>query len=193
MLMLTNVGPQNVNSPIVLDVRRVLESWTEGDSNPADTASAGETTWAYKSYDAAQWANEGCSAPGSSTTSGEVSKTYSSNPADGTQSVIDVTSIVRHWAGNGEASNHGFVLLAPGQEMSAMNFVRFAASEYPDAALRPRIVIKFSPAGGCGPADKDRDGVVDITEMIVYISEWKSGSVSISSLINAIGKWKDGC
>jgi len=194
MLMLTNVGPQNVNSPIVLDFRRVLESWTEGDSNPADTASAGETTWAYKSYDAAQWANEGCSAPGSSTTSGEVSKTYSSNPADGTQSVIDVTSIVRHWAGNGEASNHGFVLLAPGQEMSAMNFVRFAASEYPNPAYNPKLLVEFTEGSACGPADlPPYNNAIDINELISYINRWKSGDVGISDLMDAIGKWKNGC
>ncbi len=42
-------------------------------------------------------------------------------------------------------------------------------------------------------ADSDNDSVISISELIDYISHWKSGSVTISSLIDAISKWKGGC
>ncbi len=42
-------------------------------------------------------------------------------------------------------------------------------------------------------ADSNSDGVISISELINYISQWKSGSVSITQLIDAIGKWKSGC
>ncbi len=50
------------------------------------------------------------------------------------------------------------------------------------------------PVSNCdSDADSDRDGQVIISELINYISQWKSGSVTIGSLIDAIGKWKSGC
>ncbi len=57
---------------------------------------------------------------------------------------------------------------------------------------------KFKVAGPsdsmCGSfADLDNDGAITISELIDYISSWKTGGVTISSLIDAIGKWKSGC
>jgi len=50
------------------------------------------------------------------------------------------------------------------------------------------------PSGICGTfADIDSDGQITISELIDYISSWKTGSVTIGSLIDAIGKWKGGC
>jgi hypothetical protein len=45
----------------------------------------------------------------------------------------------------------------------------------------------------CGFSDSNSDGIVTISELIDYISQWKIGNVSISNLIDAIGKWKSGC
>ena len=45
----------------------------------------------------------------------------------------------------------------------------------------------------CSPADSDSSGVVSITELINYISEWKMGNVLIGDLINGIWEWKNGC
>jgi len=55
--------------------------------------------------------------------------------------------------------------------------------------------VRFVKTGGsaCGDADSDSDGVIDITELISYIGEWKVGNATISDLIEAIGKWKSGC
>ena len=53
--------------------------------------------------------------------------------------------------------------------------------------------IIFSAGTACGNADSNIDGSVSITELISYITQWKSGSVTITELISGIGEWKNGC
>jgi len=45
----------------------------------------------------------------------------------------------------------------------------------------------------CGDVDTSENSVVEIGELISYISSWKNGEVLIGELIDAIGKWKNGC
>ncbi|MBS3094588.1 cellulase family glycosylhydrolase [Candidatus Pacearchaeota archaeon] len=45
----------------------------------------------------------------------------------------------------------------------------------------------------CGLSDSNRDGVVNISELMNYISQWKAGTVLIGNLMIAIGEWKNGC
>jgi len=42
-------------------------------------------------------------------------------------------------------------------------------------------------------ADSNTDGVVNISELMNYISKWKAGNVLIGNLMTAIGEWKNGC
>ena len=44
-----------------------------------------------------------------------------------------------------------------------------------------------------GADNNPPDGVVSITELMNYISQWKAGSVTISELMTGIGEWKNGC
>jgi len=55
------------------------------------------------------------------------------------------------------------------------------------------IDIYNSAASSCRSADVNADGAVDISELVAYISRWKSGTVTISELMVAIGEWKNGC
>jgi len=45
----------------------------------------------------------------------------------------------------------------------------------------------------CSPADSNTDGSISITEIMNYITQWKSGSVTITALMTGIGEWKNGC
>ena len=45
----------------------------------------------------------------------------------------------------------------------------------------------------CSATDVNSDGVVDISELIYYIGQWKVSNVTISELMEAIGFWKSGC
>ncbi len=52
----------------------------------------------------------------------------------------------------------------------------------------------FDSAGSmCGKADINTDGSVTISELIGFISRWKSGNTTIDELISAISKWRGGC
>jgi len=37
------------------------------------------------------------------------------------------------------------------------------------------------------------NNIIEITEMMSYITQWKAGSVTISELMTGIGEWKNGC
>ncbi|MFH1642548.1 MAG: fibronectin type III domain-containing protein [Nanoarchaeota archaeon] len=45
----------------------------------------------------------------------------------------------------------------------------------------------------CGEADMSGNSIIEIRELINYISSWKLGDVLIGELITAISKWKNGC
>jgi hypothetical protein len=172
-IILTHTGSQVVSSPIDLKVRRVLESWTEGNKSSAQ-ADPGETTWNHRSYDTQRWSsdtegdggtNAGCSSPESHTTSNEASKSYTTNPSEGEQVSLNVTSIVQYWATNGGSSNQGFILIAPGQEGgSSQNFIRFASSEHSTPDYRPKIIVSFT-SGEAIPGDLNYDGSVDVLDL----------------------------
>ena len=53
--------------------------------------------------------------------------------------------------------------------------------------------LAYQPADVCGNADSNYDNVVDITELMSYIGEWKNGNVGIVKLMDGIGEWKNGC
>ncbi|MGD9276589.1 MAG: hypothetical protein PVJ67_05430 [Candidatus Pacearchaeota archaeon] len=60
------------------------------------------------------------------------------------------------------------------------------------------FTISFSVASGgsscsSGADNNPVDSVVSVSELMVYISSWKSGSVSINNLLIGIGEWKNGC
>ncbi len=63
--------------------------------------------------------------------------------------------------------------------------------EFGDVTFSSQFVL---PGSICNSlADANSDGVISISELINYISQWKAGSVTIGNLIDAIGKWKSGC
>ncbi len=45
----------------------------------------------------------------------------------------------------------------------------------------------------CGFADTDTDGIINIIELMDYISQWKTESVTTTELMIGIGEWKNGC
>ena len=202
-LILTHTGTQNLQGQSDIIARRVMEPWTEGDNSPSAQASAGQTTWDYTSYNTGFWlsdagsdggADAGCSSPQSSTTSGESSNTYTTSPGDGDQSMFNVTGIVQHWADNGEAENHGFLLIAPNNEGTSANYIRFASSENSNPGYVPRIFVRYSPPSSYHPADTEMDCDVDQPELVNFIGLWYMDSTanSINDVITAMSAYNDG-
>ena len=157
-LTLTNAGSQYLNtSSAEVKVRKVLESWTEGEggsSRPSPQTAQGESNWNYKSYDTTRWLSDtsnnggsdaGCSSSESHTTINEASKTFTSEPQDGDVSIFDVTNIVQDWATNGESSNYGFIVIAPNYEGNTKGYIRFASSEHTTTSYRPKLTITYTP------------------------------------------------
>jgi hypothetical protein len=57
-----------------------------------------------------------------------------------------------------------------------------------------QIILHAMAQSSCtSGADINQNSVVEISELLTYISDWKSGSVSISELLTAISEWKNGC
>jgi len=42
----------------------------------------------------------------------------------------------------------------------------------------------------CGEADRNTDGVIDISEIISYVGKWRNGQVSLQDVMAAIIVWK---
>ena len=51
----------------------------------------------------------------------------------------------------------------------------------------------MTASSSCGAADTNSNDIIEIGELINYISSWKAGTVTIGNLITAIGEWKNGC
>jgi len=49
------------------------------------------------------------------------------------------------------------------------------------------------PPEQCTDADTNIDGLIQNTELLAFINNWKLGSVNIVQLMDAIDKWKNGC
>ncbi len=53
--------------------------------------------------------------------------------------------------------------------------------------------IDCGNTSSCSSADINGDGIIEIGELVRYISKWKNGSITIRDLIIAITEWKNGC
>ncbi len=89
-----------------------------------------------------------------------------------------------------QTSQVSFVLIEDGEN----DLIMFASKEYnPDNINSPYLEVVYDGASICATnADSDGDGKINMSELLNYISGWKSGSVSMSNLLNAIGFWKAG-
>jgi len=89
-----------------------------------------------------------------------------------------------------QTSQNSFMLMEDGEN----DLIMFASKEYnPDNVNSPYLEVVYDGASICTTnADSDGDGKINMSELLNYISGWKSGSVSMSNLLNAIGFWKAG-
>ena len=67
-------------------------------------------------------------------------------------------------------------------------------STYPTVIWLTEIDYSLETSTCSSGADNNPiNGVVSITELMSYISDWKAGSVTITDLMTGIGEWKNGC
>jgi len=89
-----------------------------------------------------------------------------------------------------QTSQNSFAIIEDGEN----DLIMFASKEYNDDNVNsPYVEVVYDGAGVCvTTADTNSDGKISMSELLTYISSWKSGSVTMSNLLNAISFWKAG-
>jgi PKD repeat protein len=133
-----------------VDLRRVLESWSEGPSDATGqegggaAAEAGDATWVHRVFPDSDWATVGGSftpaASGSLQIGGNGEYTFSSTP----QMVTDV----QEWLDD-PSNNHGWALVIPSPGTGSAK--RFNSRENSDTTSRPKLTVTYQ-AGLMAPA-----------------------------------------
>lgn len=89
-----------------------------------------------------------------------------------------------------------FILTEATEGTRQQNSVFFLSKDYTthssdDYLMWPYVEVTY--AGGCSTtADTDGDGNINLSELLSYISQWKSGTANLSSLLQVISYWKAG-
>ena len=118
----------------------------------------------------------------------------------------DVSEAVQAWM-DGTAANNG-LLIEPDRAPWAHHL--FYASEYPDASLRPRLIIQLATAPpSCIPGDLDCDCDVDVTDIMLVASHWNTsegdpdydsrydfdgdGTITVVDIMMVASHWGETC
>ncbi len=195
VLVLTSImGGQESHS-----LHRVSADWGEGTSiafgGTGALPTAGDATWTHTFYPDQFWLASG----------GDFSATISASQTVGTAlgaytwgSTPQMVADVQGWLDD-PSSAYGWALL--GDEVTPNSAKRFASKEIVDAALRPRLVIEFTPPPcpwDCG----DGDGIVGIVDFLALLGQWGAvgtscdlglglPGVGIEEFLDLLGHWGD--
>ncbi|NUQ67946.1 MAG: DNRLRE domain-containing protein [Phycisphaerales bacterium] len=145
---------RSAGSSLNIGLHRLLAGWGEGASDagaPAGgggvTPESGDATWIHRFFGGAAWSNPGGDFVGAASATrgfgGVGTYTYASSAG----SVADVQA----WL-NTPGANYGWLLKGP--ETQNGNARRIATHEEPIAALRPRLLIEYTPIpapAACAP------------------------------------------
>lgn len=127
-----------------LSLHRATQAWTEGPADPAGNESAGiaatigDTTWQAASHPVTLWTTPGGDALPTPSATVTVGTTAPFHLWSGPGLVNDI----HLWAANPD-TNFGWILRDP--ESTPQTAKRFASREHPDPALRPLLIIEFTP------------------------------------------------
>ncbi|MEQ1749041.1 MAG: choice-of-anchor D domain-containing protein, partial [Prosthecobacter sp.] len=129
----------------VFRVSAANKAWVEGNGFSGDTASAGWSTWGHRLHATTPWAGSvGANTPGTdyaSTPLGTRSYDLSEVAGDAFEVVFTDTSFISEWlAGN----NSGLYL----RTITENGQANFHSSESTNAALRPQLLIEYTPVTG---------------------------------------------
>ncbi len=136
----------NADTPQLVMLHRLEDSWGEAGSNApggeggGETAETGDATWGSRFYPATPWAIDGGDFVAAASTSQTVSTlgvyTWNSTP----EFVADVQAML-----DGPSSNFGWILI--GEETFAAAPKRFNSRTNPNVPSRPSLVVTYTGAG----------------------------------------------
>lgn len=131
-----------------ISIHRVSSAWTEGTTaapspgGGGTAAATGDTTWVYREYPSARWANLGgdfaAQASATTTVGFFQNSTFTMGPSAG------MNADVQAWA-RGEP-NHGWIVRVDETQLQIAR--RLGSRTNTNATLRPRLVVTYVPAGG---------------------------------------------
>ncbi len=154
----------NTGAAVNVAAHRLLNSWTEGPSDPTGnegsgaTAVTGDVTWLHRTYTTVFWNAAG----------GDYHATASASASVNAQGVFHawagagLIADLQQWVNN-SATNHGWILL--GDELTANNTKRFDSRQSGTVANRPRLQITYHPPGGNGACCLTDGSCTDVSEM----------------------------
>jgi hypothetical protein len=125
-------------------LHRVLADWGEGTGvgNQGSPATAGAVTWNNRFHDSVPWTSPGAEA-GVDFVAAPSGATYADFPGTYTwASTPEMVADVQFWLQN-PGQNYGWLLMS-NDENTFFTARRWAAREYPDAALRPKLIIEYT-------------------------------------------------
>jgi len=138
----TQSGEQTV------ELRRVLESWGEGPSDPTGeegggaAAVDGDSTWVHRTYPSNMWASVGGSFAATASASASIGGTgpYTFD------STVEMVADVQSWL-DAPPGNYGWALVMPSPPTGSAK--RFNSREHPSSATRPQLRVTYE--GGSAP------------------------------------------
>jgi hypothetical protein len=159
------------SGPREMALHRLLADWGEGTSVPLAPGGTGgsptpdSATWQHTFYDTQFWAT-----PGGDFVAVASAETQVDDLGPYEWSSPGLTADVQAWL-DAPSTNFGWVLL--GDEVAFGTAKRFASREATVAAMRPALVITFTPPASCY-ADCDGNEVLNVDDFLCFINAFAS-------------------
>lgn len=166
---------KTISGDQTIEIFRVLESWSEGPSDPGGqegggaTSTAGDVTWIHRDFPNSEWASPG----GSFSAVASSSQIIGANGAYEFPSTSALVADVQTWLDD-QASNAGWamVMLSP----PAGSAKRFNSRENGTPSARPSLTISFEPAVETLTADFTFSPTEAMEGTVVSFSDASTGS-----------------
>lgn len=132
-----------------VSLHRVLAAWGEGTATTTGgqgaPAGIGDATWVYSSYNTVAWVTPGGDFAPAASSQTVIAGTGDYQWPSTTSLLADVQSFL-----DNPAINFGWLLL--GEESASQTVKRFSTREEPDEALRPQLIVDYTPVPEPGTA-----------------------------------------
>lgn len=133
---------RTIAGPHTIELRRVLESWSEGPSNASGqegsgaSAQNGDATWVHRSFPGSTWSTEGGTLAMTASTSQSVTGNGAYTFGSSSQMVADVQG----WLDD-PSSNFGWAMVMPSPPVGSAK--RFNSRENTSTQSRPKLTVTY--------------------------------------------------
>ncbi len=170
-LNVTRIPPNG--GPVTSTLHRVSSAWGEGasiDEGPGGIgtiALTGDATWFYTFFETTPW-----STPGGDFVATPSASLVLDDVGSYTWGDTGTLADARAWHAD-PATNHGWLLRV--DESVTRTARRFESRESPELALRPFLLVTYTPPTTTCPFDLNNDGTLDPDDLADYIAGYFAG------------------